>query len=755
MKLINYIFLISTFIFLNTYAADDEVRVAVAATNFSQDQNDYLVVKYKNAPHWHTYWKNPGDAGIPISIKISADGQEIKALPTEYPTPRKYLEKGGLLGYGFEGEYAFFFLLTESLKNQLEGKNLEISSEWLVCKHLCVPGQQKVSGSFSNGRFTQSSKPLFNLSDAKIKELFDNIPRKASWPENFNISLVKGTQEKTLYLYYELSNSSPDKLQDFVNLLTPFVQEPFGWKKEELFHDGATTIYGRFLIEWDGEFAEPEIPFPTDGKFSKSFNLNFLFATPGDSKSIVINKNFDSFSITETSALEKTYASLNKIPSSYYYNAETKEVGKPRAKSEGTKTSTNQPLDTKKLLYYLVLAFIGGFILNFMPCVLPVISIKLFGLINHKDLPKSKIMKHNIAYTLGILGTFLVLATVVVLLKFGGEEVGWGFQLQSPAFVAIMVIGLFIFAVNLFGLFEFRTPGGNVLGGTQLKEGFAGDFMSGVIAVILSTPCSAPFLGTALTFAFTSHFSMIYLIFIAVGLGLAVPFILTGIFPKSIAFLPKPGMWMEDLKKFMGLTLLLTAAWLMDVFISLASGTTPVLYLNLILVFSFFAIYAYQKMSMKKGWKYLYLALPLFLSFQFFNMDLKASSGSSSQGLLTEKQQEGLPWEKWTPAALEEKKAGQKLVFMDFTANWCFTCKVNEKLVLNTSGFKEMVDKYEVNLLLADWTKRDNVIGGWLKKNGKVGVPAYFVQLPNGELIDLGETITLGKIETALKKANN
>lgn len=157
---------------------------------------------------------------------------------------------------------------------------------------------------------------------------------------------------------------------------------------------------------------------------------------------------------------------------------------------------------TNSLIYYLALAFVGGLILNIMPCVLPVISIKLFGLVKYKNESHSMVLKHNVFYTLGILFTFLVLATIVLSLKSIGSQVGWGFQLQSPNFVAVMIIGLFVFSLNLFGLFEFKTPGGSKLGNLTLNEGFTGDFLSGVLATVLSTPCSAPFLGTALTFCF-------------------------------------------------------------------------------------------------------------------------------------------------------------------------------------------------------------------------------------------------------------
>ena len=179
---------------------------------------------------------------------------------------------------------------------------------------------------------------------------------------------------------------------------------------------------------------------------------------------------------------------------------------------------------------FLLFGFIGGLILNIMPCVLPVISIKLFGLLSIREENPKKILKHNLAYTLGVLITFAVLGAIVIALQKAGDNVGWGFQLQSPRFVAIMIIFLFVFALNLFGLFEFRTPGGAKLGGLETKDSFTGDMMGGVLATILSTPCSAPFLGTALTFAFSAGSLQLFSVFFAIGLGLAFPFLLTGSF---------------------------------------------------------------------------------------------------------------------------------------------------------------------------------------------------------------------------------
>jgi thiol:disulfide interchange protein len=475
--------------------------------------------------------------------------------------------------------------------------------------------------------------------------------------------------------------------------------------------------------------------------------LSFLWQNPVSEEVQVIEKSFSSFEQQGADELEALMASMTFVkPVSASEN--TEDGGSPKEEKGDSK-----PVSTS-FLSMLLFAFVGGLILNVMPCVLPVISLKLFGLVVHSDESRASILRHNIFYTLGVLSTFLVLSMSVLALKSTGENVGWGFQLQSPVFVSIMIAVLFVFALNLFGLYEFQTPGGKVLGDVQIKKGNAGDFFSGVLATVLSTPCSAPFLGTALTFAFTSSTLEILLIFQAIGVGLAFPFLMTGLFPATIKFLPKPGLWMESVKKFLGLTLLLTALWLIDVFISLTNGNLPLMKLNTGLLMLFFAFYFQKHISKKKAWRIVYFIVALIPFYMLYSAPLSApvsANGNGGGDLIREKNASGkLLWEKWSEKKMAEYQQAGETVFLDFTAKWCFTCKVNEKLVLDTNGFKELIEEKNVKLLLGDWTKYDPVIGDFLKKNGFVGVPAYFIQKPDGTLIKLGETITLSKIREHL-----
>ncbi|CBW27317.1 putative thiol:disulfide interchange protein [Halobacteriovorax marinus SJ] len=716
-----------------------DIPVKFAISTLKVEDNYYLALNYENFPHWHTYWKNPGDAGLPLKFDFQIDNKKESLTELEWPTPKKYIEEGDMLAFGYEKQYSIFFKLPKNFSNS----TFKIDSNWLVCKHICIPGKAHVEGSFNDFKVNLSTPASFEVSEDQLKERFEKLPRENSNAPHLDLVLAKdGKEDNKLVLYYNLSSLENKEIDIAKNILTPFPHEPFNFIREKVFKDKKGNYYAKYNIEWDGEYMEPEIPLPKDGKFKTPYELRFLFANPTSGQTEIIKHSFHSFSLTASENFNKFTELLTPVETNLRNNLKD---------SSPTTLDTTKASANESIFFYLLLAFVGGLILNFMPCVLPVISIKLFGLIQHRSESKSRILKHNLSYTLGILTTFVMLTVAIIALKSAGEQVGWGFQLQSPVFVLAMIVVLFVFALNLFGLFEFRTPGGSKLGGLETNESFFGDFSSGVLATILSTPCSAPFLGTALTFAFTSSNFTILAIFLFVGLGLAFPFLITGFFPATISFLPKPGMWMENLKKFLGLTLLLTIIWLIDVFSSLTDHMAGVMIkLNTALLLCFFAFYLAKKITKSKLWIAVFHILYIALFANILMTPKSDISNKSQSALLQEKNAKGLQWEKWSEDKMKQYAGEGKKVFIDFTAKWCFTCKVNERLVIETSAFKKLVDEKNVQLLLADWTKRDEVIGSWLKKNGYVGVPAYFVINSKGELIDLGETISISEISESL-----
>jgi thiol:disulfide interchange protein/DsbC/DsbD-like thiol-disulfide interchange protein len=730
------IFMIFWLTLFSAFGADESVPakpVKFGIQAFNAGNDELIALNFENFPHWHTYWKNPGDAGLAIKNVFTVDSKEVKFDEQEWPTPRRFIESGNLWAYGYEGTYSFFYKLKKADFNKLNGKSIELKSTWLVCKHICVPGQVITTFKITPGKITTSTPDLMpEYESTVLTERFNALPKVMPIPNYLDLRLSKGKTPNTLVLNYKVAKTTDMSFLKDTNLLYSFPQIPFDVKHESL-TAGSSELIGLTEISWDGEYQTPPQDFPQDGKFKKPYTLKFLFNDPIIRKTIVIEKKFTGFGLNELATNDATTEA-----------APTDTGPSPTAPTE---TKTIVATSTNSIVYYLALAFVGGLILNVMPCVLPVISIKLFGLVKYKNESHKTILRHNFFYTLGILFTFISLATVVLSLKSIGSQVGWGFQLQSPNFIAVMVTGLFIFALNMFGMFEFRTPGGSKLGNVSTSESFGGDFLSGVLATVLSTPCSAPFLGTALTFAFTSSTIEIYLIFIMIGLGLAFPFILTAVYPKLVAFLPRPGNWMNTVKKVLGVTLLLTMIWLLDVYNALVDGSSHLIKLGTILVLIYVGFLLSKKKEKWIGAVSFLLALGVFVNITTTKI---VASTEEQTALIRDKQSKGLDWQPWSEAKMNEHKTNQQAVFIDFTAKWCFTCKVNEKLVLDTQDFKNLVQENNLKLLIGDWTKRDEVIGSFLRKNGLVGVPAYFIQKKDGTLVNLGEIVTIARIREYL-----
>lgn len=692
------VFLLLSF---SLFAAEEHATISV------QRWQDKLVVTINHDEGWHTYWKNPGDAGIASTFKFS---KETKAY--EWPVPKKYIEAGDIHTIGYGGVKHFFF-------DDIKG-GFDVHVGFLICKDICIPGEAKLQ--LSPAETFKSNRVAKPYESKDLEKAFTELPKETGLPGGFEYYITREKDQPNLTLHYSIRNVKDAKLPKELNLLTGFPHAPWGYKRESLYFKD-NTLYGKTEIEWDGEYMDPVQPLPEDGKFKTPYDLKFLINAPGMTQTGVVTLKAENFSAA-TPALNDFYKSL------------------PPFTEKGSVAATTE--SDKSIFTYLLFAFLGGLILNLMPCVLPVISLKLFGLIKHKSLPQKKILAHNVSYTAGVISTFMVLGGVIAAIKAGGEEIGWGFQLQSPGFILIMMLILFILALNLFGLFEFRTPGGAKLGSAEIRDGISGDFFSGILTTILSTPCSAPFLGTALTFAFTTSTLNIFLMFLFIGFGLAFPFLLTAVFPATLNVFPRPGMWMEKLKYFLGLSLVVTIIWLYDVFVSLVNFDVISWRLNLLFALWFFAFFFAQKISRNRIAQAVMFIIPLVLTvFAIQHLELKPTS--SAETVKTDS-----IWKPWSEAKLTEEKG--KAVFMDFTAEWCLTCKVNKKLVLETTAFNEMARKYDLVLMRADWTKRDDNITQFLKRFNVVGVPAYFVQKPNGEIVHLGETISVGKVESTLKQ---
>lgn len=419
------------------------------------------------------------------------------------------------------------------------------------------------------------------------------------------------------------------------------------------------------------------------------------------------------------------------------------------------------PLKKKdsNLLTLLLFAFIGGLILNLMPCVLPVLSLKLFSLIKQAGESRKRLLALGLVMTAGILSSFWALAAIIIALRAGGALVGWGMQFQSIGFIAFMIALLSAFAMNFFGFFEIWLPGKTMtkMDGMTQREGLVGAFFTGALLVLLSTPCSAPFLGPAMGFAFTASPLVLFLFFSVAGMGLSFPYLIISVFPKLLSVFPKPGPWMAKLQKWMGFLLLGTVVWLLWV-VAKMIGVTGLVLLSLLAIMSAgFAVITgkwappYKSFCREVGFL-LGSILILFLFWYFaaspsIDKILEAKAAVTLSG---EQDKEG--WLPYSKERLETALKSGNPVLLDITADWCLTCKANEAAVLSREALNKTLIKNNVIKIKADWTLQDKEISALLKSLDRSGVPVYAVYLPNRseEPIILSEILTLNAVVEAL-----
>ena len=403
----------------------------------------------------------------------------------------------------------------------------------------------------------------------------------------------------------------------------------------------------------------------------------------------------------------------------------------------------------------LLSALFGGLILNLMPCVLPVLSLKLFSLIKQAGESRKRLLVLGTSTTLGILTSFWALAGIVAAVKAGGGNAGWGMQFQSAGFIAFMVVILSAFAMSFFGVFEIWLPGSATtkMDKAGHKQGFWGAFFTGALLVLLSTPCSAPFLGTAMGFAFTASTPVLFLFFTAAGVGLALPYMLVSAFPKVLKVFPKPGAWMVTLQKIMGVLLLGTVVWLLWVVHEQAGNVGVGIFaaISLLSIAMSFAIgniappgVAFFREVLSVSGAVVILAVIWFaFASPKFEAEVDAIFKARSVQLVTE---DG--WYRYTPELIEELAKSGRTVFIDATADWCLTCKANEAAVLNREDFKRAMDSLNVARVKADWTRETPEVTALLRSMGKSGVPAYAIY-PAGDAskqIVLPELLTTSAI---------
>jgi len=407
-------------------------------------------------------------------------------------------------------------------------------------------------------------------------------------------------------------------------------------------------------------------------------------------------------------------------------------------------------------------AFIGGLILNIMPCVLPVIALKILGFVSEARSEPRRVRNLGLIYALGVLVSFLALAAIVIGVKAAGHHAGWGMQFGSPVFVVCLTTLVTLVALNLFGVFEV-TLGGRALdaaGGLATKHGAAGAFFNGALATTLATPCTAPFLAPALGFAFAQTAPVILLVFLFVGLGLAAPYVLLSCNPAWLKFLPKPGAWMEKFKIAMGFPMLATVVWLFNV--ASSNYGKNVLWLGVFLVIVAFAAWIFGEFVQRgRGHKIIaaIVALMLLIGGYAFALEKEldwreAMPETNSTGSLKESP-DGIDWQPWSPEAIAQARAAGKPVLVDFTADWCLTCQVNKKLAIEIPSVRAKLKELNAVALTGDYTRFPDAITTELNRYNHAGVPLVLVypKNPDAPAIVLPQILTPGIVLNALDRA--
>ncbi|MGB4108112.1 MAG: protein-disulfide reductase DsbD domain-containing protein [Alphaproteobacteria bacterium] len=622
----------------------------------------YVAIEQSIAPGWHTYWKNPGDSGAAPRVKWALPAG-FEVGEIEWPVPHK-LPYGPLLNYGYE-DGVILLQKIRAPAELVEGPvTLKAEIDVLVCKEICIPE----SGTYEvilNGP---------DSSSADNTEYFENARSKMPAPAPGHATYAE--QGGTFVIEMAVAWPQTIKRYDYI---------PAEWGIVEITAPSEIKIEGGRLVikQPRGQRALSEV---------KEVPGLLLWSMEDTGP-----MNAYAF----TAAVSNTPPAATPVPAPNAAPAES-------------------------LIVVLFFALLGGMILNLMPCVFPVLSIKALGLVKIAEKHPAKARLHGLAYTAGVILSFLGIAGLLMALKSGGAQIGWGFQLQNPEIVTALAWLFFIIGLNLSGIFEIGGHFGNV--GNKLTQGNTPghSFFTGALATLVATPCTAPFMGVALGFALTQHAAIGLLVFAALGFGLALPYLALSFIPALQKILPKPGAWMHTFKQLLAFPMYASAAWLIWI-LSQQSGQMGVFAALMGLVFIAFGIWLLRHEPAKLLWKNL---VRLFAILAFLAALMLIPGG-------TQKPEEAAGFgETWSPQKLSHLLERSDPVFVEMTAAWCITCKVNHAVAINIPSTRRLFEDKNVKYLIGDWTSQDPKITEYLNEFGRGGVPIYVYYGPrvnNGE----------------------
>jgi thiol:disulfide interchange protein DsbD len=634
--------------------------------------------------HWHVYWVNAGDSGEPPKITWTLPGG-ITAGPLRFPPPTR-LPLGPLMDFGYEDNVAFPITVTASPSTKPGKVHLDAKVSWLVCASQCLPGRAHLGIDLDVVPGPLSEPPLVGALGSAISSLPVPLPARMSASaiadaKQILVTVKTGSHETDAELY-------------------PFDQDVIA------------------------NAADQQIESLDDGV------------------KIRLDRAPDPEHAGAMMALPKTLHALVELSSSEAY-----EIDVPIAQGvlPAPSMTAKRPTDASSgpdlsAFSAIGLAFLGGLILNLMPCVFPVLFLKGLALVNSSHEEKSRQRAHGLMYTLGIVMSFWVIVAALLVVRAGGKEIGWGFQLQSPGFVAVLASLVFFLGLSLAGQFELGLSLTSAGGGLAQKQGLTGSFFTGVLATVVATPCMGPLMGAAVGFALAQPSWLTFVVFTALALGLALPYLVLSMQPQWTRFLPKPGAWMETLKQLTAVPLFVTAIWLAWVYAHLYSADGVDRMVALLGCFLILAIAGWALGRWPARWGSAIAAVLLIAA--GLTLPLRKATVETQQ------------WKPYTQENFDAARASGKPVFIDFTAAWCLSCQVNEKAVLKSTDVERALVKKHVQLLKADWTQYDPTITRELAAVGRSGVPTY-VMYPPGKVSNpdvLPEFLTKDVVMKAIEK---
>jgi thiol:disulfide interchange protein DsbD len=667
-----------------------------------------LGLRLRHDPHWHTYWRNPGDSGLPTQVDPAGPaGTRFEAL--RWPAPKR-LWVGPLANYGFEDEVLLPF--SAVLPAYLPGRaaRIEIHAQWLVCKDVCIPGEARMAldlpvldaGAPEPGR--SKAAALFDATAARIPD--ESRPLAARLHRHgAGLSLAFATPEGAdTVRRAEFFPHAPGVVS--APAPQPLLRTADGWRIDLALADDATlpaTLPGLLMV--DGR-PIALVPQPADGAPPAGTQVSMADRPAG------LSRPGGGLLATITGGSSGAQGTAGGAP------------GVPAAAPA---------LDTG-LALALLFGAIGGALLNLMPCVFPVVGLKVLGFAQAGADPSTarRAMRRGaFAFAAGVVVSFWLLGGLMLALRAAGESVGWGFQLQSPGFVAAMALLFVAVGLNFSGVFEigFALTRLGGLGGTSA----AGSFGAGVLAVLVATPCTAPFMGSALGFTLAQPALYTMAVFTAIGLGMAVPYLLLGWFPGWLRRLPRPGGWMVTLRQALAFPMYATAAWLAWVLVQ-QTGADALLRLLLAAVLVGVGAWAWGRFGgPRRGVAWVTVLGSGIASAWLLSPLLQADAPAQAAGIEpSAARAERIGWGTWSEQRVADALAAGKPVFVDFTAAWCVTCQANKALVLERDAVAGEFERLGVVALRADWTHRDAAITAALARHGRNGVPLYLVYRPGG-----------------------